>query len=308
MKVLFLGMTGGFSQEVLAQLLAAGTPVAAVLLAGEDFRALPAEASPPDPLALPVLNAHVAPSPVALAQQAEIPAFECGRLNGPSARAWLAELAPDVACVACWNRVIPADVLALPRHGFLNVHPSLLPAYRGPEPLFWQFRAGASATGVTVHWMDSGLDTGDIAGQQPLAFPDGIRGPAAEELCARAGGALLADVLARLSAGDAVPRQPQPAGGSYFPAPGPADFCLDPAWTARRAFNFMRGTAAWGQPYRLEVDGRVLWLREALAWQAGASPAARQSDFQAEGAVPLAFADGVLWAKVQGEAVHRADS
>ncbi|MEZ4640893.1 MAG: formyltransferase family protein [Caldilineaceae bacterium] len=52
----------------------------------------------------------------------------------------------DVACVACFNRIFPADLLTLP-HGFLNLHPSLLPHYRGPDPIFWQLRDGVQTDG-----------------------------------------------------------------------------------------------------------------------------------------------------------------
>ncbi|MEZ4833421.1 MAG: formyltransferase family protein [Caldilineaceae bacterium] len=62
-------------------------------------------------------------------------------------------------------------------HGFLNLHPSLLPHYRGPDPIFWQLRDGVEPMGVTVHWMDVGVDTGDIAAQAPVALEDGLSGP-----------------------------------------------------------------------------------------------------------------------------------
>ena len=172
----------------------------------------------------------------------------------------------DVVCVACWNRIIPSRVLGIPRLGFLNVHPSLLPSYRGPYPLFWQFRAGEVSTGVTVHWMDAGLDTGDIGGQRKLHFADGIGGAEAEALCASSGGDLLAELLAKLKRGQAT-RRPQPAGGSYFPAPSAEDFALDARWHPRQAFNFMRGTAEWGVPFRLETNGSVQWLSDALEWR-----------------------------------------
>ncbi len=226
-----------------------------------------------------------------LAWQAGIPAYECGGLSQPQVSTWLANMSLDVACVACWNRIIPATVLGIPRHGFLNAHPSLLPAYRGPQPLFWQFRAGETDTGVTVHWMDAGMDTGDIAGQRTLTLADGIRAADAEALCASVAGDLLADVLAALAQGKAV-RQPQPAGGSYFPVPTVDDFALDTAWPVQRAFNFMRGTAEWGLPYRLEVDGAVRWLLEALSWQES-----MPAESAVDGNVCVRFSDGALWAR-----------
>jgi methionyl-tRNA formyltransferase len=144
---------------------------------------------------------------------------------------------------------------------------SLLPAYRGPNPLFWSFRDGVTETGVTVHFMDASLDTGDIAAQAPLAFPDGISGRAADQLAARLGGQLMVEVLQAVERGDLTP-QPQPAGAeTYHSAPTAGDFAMDAAWSARRAFNFMRGTAEWGQEYSIDIGGEHLFLQSAIDFE-----------------------------------------
>lgn len=291
MRTLFFGMSGAFSRITLDALLEAGGTVCGVVLPappGAPFavrRALP----PPAGL-IPLVGPDEAPGVAARAWERGVPVLELARAGAPESLAALAALAPEVACVACWPRRIPPSLLALPRHGFLNVHPSLLPAFRGPEPLFWIFRHGAPA-GVTIHFMDAGLDTGDIAAQEGLELPDGISGPAAEARCAALGGRLLADVLSLLAHGTLV-RRPQPPGGSSFGPPGPADFGLDPFWPARRAFNFMRGTAAWSQPYPVLAGGARLLLREALAYDpAGVlgAPFVREGD-----AVRVQFTPGVL--------------
>lgn len=324
MRTLLVGMEGPFSYIVLERLLAAGVSVIAVLLNGRRFRELqPAvqvggetSVSPAESLELPLTNAMVnvalpgmedsstggqstaaefrrsavlvPASTLGLAVRAGIPTFECNDIGDPAVVKWFTGKSLDIVCVACWNRIIPPRVLSIPRQGFLNVHPSLLPAYRGPFPLFWQFRAGEVSTGVTVHWMDSGLDTGDIAGQLAVQFGEGMGGPEAESLCASAGGDLLAEVIAEAAQWQAV-RRPQPEGGSYFPAPSAEDFALDANWDARRAFNFMRGTVEWGVPYRLETEDRVLWLDEALEWR---------EEAPVEGP-----ANGRVWAPFQGGAL-----
>lgn len=302
MRTLLVGMEGPFSYIVLERLLAAKVPVVAVLLNGQRFRQLrpatPAggEATVPagESLDLPLLDPKVIVAPpgmgdsgtggqrsaaelrrgavqfpastLSLAMQEGISTYECRDIGHPEVVSWLSEMSLDIVCVACWNRIVPPRVLGIPRQGFLNVHPSLLPAFRGPFPLFWQFRAGEVSTGVTVHWMDAGLDTGDIAGQRGVQFAEGIGGAEAEAQCASAGGDLLAEVLAKAAQGQAA-RRPQPEGGSYFPAPSAEDFALDANWHPRQAFIFMRGTAEWGVPFRLETDGTVLWLDDALEWR-----------------------------------------
>ena len=305
LRVLFMGLSGQFSCVVLGRLLARDVEVAAVVLSGPKGGSLRSLALPgegvgllsEDKLELPVLNSpgdysrrgEAWPaSLLGLASEEGIPVFECGDIGRPDVRDWLAAKSLDVVCVACWNRLVPDSVLAIPRHGFLNVHPSLLPAYRGPFPLFWQYRAGETAMGVTVHWMDAGLDTGDIAGQRRIQFEDGLRGPEAEALCALAGGDLLAEALEKTARGGAV-RRPQPKGGSYFPAPSRDDFALDPNWHPLRAFNFMRASAEWGTPFRLASESSVLRLADALAWR--------------EGAAPEPPGEGRIWAAFRGGSV-----
>ncbi len=290
MRVLFLGMGGQFTQIVLERLLNAGVEVCALLLSGPQLHPLrPEVAIASDPLALPLLESFVKPNALHLAWQQGIPVYESGPLSAPGLADRIGQLAPDVACVACFDRIIPARLRALPRYGFLNVHPSLLPHFRGPEPLFWQLRSGVNPVGVTVHWMDAGPDTGDIAGQRSLPLADGISGRKADALCAAAGGDLLAEVVGQLAAGRAE-RRPQPTGGSYQPAPGPEDFRVENDWSARRVFNFMRGTAEWGYPYPVEIDGQGWRLSGPLGW--GAIPLSQPVEFLASGSARVAFAGG----------------
>ncbi|MDT8305552.1 MAG: formyltransferase family protein, partial [Anaerolineae bacterium] len=213
---------------------------------------------------------------------------------GPAAVQQLASLHPAVACVSCWPSRIPEELLAVPRHGFLNVHPSLLPAYRGPHPLFWALRDGLRESGVTVHWMAVELDQGDIAAQAPLPFPEGVGPSVLEQAAGELGGALLVDVLQQLAAG-VTPARPQPTGGSHQPAPCAADFALDTSWSAQRAFNFMRGTSGWGYPYPVHAGGETFNLRQALGYDAGArlpEPVVRSST-----GLQLQYTPGVLLAE-----------
>lgn len=281
--ILFFGIPGPFAAAPLAVLLSAGANVTAVFTPARERQAAPLERVVP----LPTAGAS---SLMALAHQAQIPYFTVRDL-GAEFREWLPGLRPAVACVACWRQRIPPELLALPEHGFLNLHPSLLPDYRGPYPLFWALRDGRDESGVTVHWMDEGLDSGDIALQAPLPMPEGV-GPA--ELDRAAGelaGELLVEALRRLAAGT-LERRPQPPGGSYQPAPGPADFVLHTDWSARRAFNFMRGTSDWGQPYPVQAGGERVLLGQALGYEPAArlpAPLVRLDD-----RIRLQFSPGVL--------------
>lgn len=264
MRILFFGLPAGVSAAVLAGLLDDGPEVAGVVVPAASVPHLMPESarpfaylSPPTTIRLSLSGAPQADT-LDVAWSAGLPALAVRDFEHPDTLAALSALDAGVACVACFTRRIPSAVLRLPPYGFLNIHPSLLPHYRGPEPLFWQLRDGAT-TGVTVHYMDEGLDSGDIAAQATHALPDGISGPDAERRLMLAGLDLLRGVLDDLSHG-IVRRRPQPPGGSYFGYPEPDDFTLSTDWPARRAFNFMCGTAEYGRPYSVELGGETVQL------------------------------------------------
>jgi methionyl-tRNA formyltransferase len=276
MRLLFFGMRGIFSQPPLKALMDSQHEILAVVVPAEDRRAAApfAPLSPPpieDSLDLPLLSSFVEQSIVQQAWQQRLPVYEVSQPGTPAFLDWVSNLRVDVACVACFNRILPAALLNLPRHGFLNLHPSRLPDYRGPEPLFWQLRDGISPVGVTVHWMSEALDQGDIAAQRDVPLPDGVDWRSIERRCAETGGALLVEVFDQLEQGQ-IKRAPQPEGGSYQPMPAADDFDLHIEWSARRAFNFMRGTAFWGMPYPLLGIADPILLAEAVDWSMTGEP------------------------------------
>lgn len=125
-----------------------------------------------------------------------------GPLRRPEAFAALQELAPDVVVVAAFGQLLPPDVLALPQHGCLNVHASLLPRWRGASPIAAAIRAGDVETGVTIMLMEEGLDTGpSIAVRATPIGNDETTGSLTERL-ADLGADLLLDTLPGWLAGE----------------------------------------------------------------------------------------------------------
>jgi methionyl-tRNA formyltransferase len=269
MRVIFFGTLCTFSIAPLRILIEAGCDVAAVIvptdrsISGQPIVHL----SPTRRSTIPLIETANEPSIVSLAWERQLPIYQVSRLAAPETLETISALQPAVACVACFPKRLPASLLRVPRWGGLNVHPSLLPLYRGPYPLFWQLRHGDQDCGVTIHFMDERFDTGDLAAQAVVALPDGISGAEADTLLSEYGGECLVEVLAALDRGT-LTRRPQPAGGSYFSAPREQDFVIDPAWSARRAFNFMRGTNEWGQLYPIEVAEQRFQLKQALFYAA----------------------------------------
>ncbi|MBA2287068.1 MAG: methionyl-tRNA formyltransferase [Ktedonobacteraceae bacterium] len=272
-RVLFLGMESNFSYPPLRALLEHGIEVAAVVMPaspmpGHESRAIrPRERPQSRHTALPLLNAALHPSLSRLAWEQQIPLWEVQRLADPETLSVLASYQPDLICVACFSKRIPRVLLELPRLGCLNVHPSLLPAYRGPVPLFWTLRDGCQQGGVTVHLMDEGMDTGAILVQAPIVVPDGISYAELEARCASLGGELLARSAWDLYQGRAVCRTQDEARSSYQPFPSAEDFVVPvEQWSARYVYNFICGVADWGGPITLQTGSRSFVIQEAISY------------------------------------------
>lgn len=311
-RILFFGLLGTLTRLPLAALLEAGFNLCGLVLPAEivppfqlvgngRFQSplVPIHNEPTSPNLLPGL--HTA-SPLALAAQQNVPAFAVQDLAAPETVTTLAALRPDVICVSCFPHLLPQPILQLPRLGCLNVHPSLLPRFRGPAPLFWALRSGVRQTGVTIHFMDEYFDTGDVALQRPYALPDGATHTEIEFNLAQIGGELLVEAVQKLAAGTLLP-QPQPPGFSSDPWPREADFALDTNWTAQRAFNFMRGTQNWRRPYSVQVGDELIWLKTAVSYERQTQlpkPLIRQ-----DRRVQIQFSPGVLTATSDTPQVDR---
>ncbi|MBI5877050.1 MAG: hypothetical protein HZB53_05305 [Chloroflexi bacterium] len=292
LNVLYFGMLGPLSSIPLARLIEAGVPVRAVVLPDEDAAAPAMVIAPPPAMPRAAIVLQPAQPDIArLAHQARIPLVQAGDLRHAHTLRLLGSYTADVALVSCFARLIPRALRDLPRHGFLNLHPSLLPRLRGPAPLFWVFREGAGA-GVAVHAMSGRLDAGDIVAQLPLDFPDGATYAEAERICAQHGVQLMLDLLAALARG-ALARQPQDElQATYRPAPGPADFVAPPDWPARHAFNFMRGVEGFGHA-RAMVDHMERTVLHAIEWRPDAAAGPEPGDTRW-----LRFADGAVRAQL----------
>jgi methionyl-tRNA formyltransferase len=268
-RVLFFGMQGGFSYAPLRTLLEAGIQVCAVVIPAEQGLevALPAiqkqGQSALSRSTLPVLNSSI----LDLARARNIPVWKVRQLSNPETIKTLSTYQPDMICVACFSKRIPRDVLDIPRLGCLNVHPSLLPANRGPEPLFWTFREGNEQTGVTIHLMDEGLDSGTMVAQETIEIPDGIGYSDLERMSAELGGKLLAKSVWELYNGIARSVAQDETKSSYHSFPSDDDFVVPVAeWHARHVYNFICGVASWGTPIHILIGNKSIQIKKAISY------------------------------------------
>ena len=121
----------------------------------------------------------------------------------------LNDLKADVFVVVAYGRILPAEILQVPPMGVVNIHPSLLPKYRGPSPVVTAILEGEETVGVTIMLLDEGMDTGPILAQStPMRLSGTEKGAALQSVLFKEGGAMLPDVLKGLQEGSLTP-QPQ---------------------------------------------------------------------------------------------------
>lgn len=200
-------------------------------------------------------------------QVRDLPRFLKADLNDPTTQAALAALEPTLLVAGFYPRRIPPAVLALAPG--INVHPSPLPRWRGPDPTHWTIRAGDPTTALCVHWLSEGLDEGDVLVREEVAVqPRETAGHLAERL-ESLGASLLAATAARLAAGESIPATPQAGEVTWAPlVPGEQ---LEVDWTrsATEVDALIRASLPWPGAFT-GLGGELLVLLAGRVVEAGA--------------------------------------
>lgn len=158
------------------------------------------------------------PPPVKIrALEAGIQVYQPATLRGAECEETLRALAPDVIVVAAYGRIVPPGILALPKYGCINVHASLLPAYRGASPIATAIARGETRTGVTIMQMNEGLDTGDMLLRETVEIGESETFGALQERLAQIGAQALLNVLDKAERGELAPQRQDDSAASYAP-------------------------------------------------------------------------------------------
>jgi methionyl-tRNA formyltransferase len=202
------------------------------------------------------------PSPVKVhAEGLGLPVHQPERARAKEFVRLIADLAPDVLAVVAYGQILPTSVLSIPTHGALNVHPSLLPKYRGAAPVQWALWNGDATTGVTVMQLDKGEDTGPLVRQQQTAIDSE---ETAVELMARLAGLgaeMLVDVVARLPA-DGLTTTPQDdAASTRAPRLTREMGVVDWTLSATAIHNRYRACVPWPGALATLTDGEALRIK-----------------------------------------------
>ena len=142
-------------------------------------------------------------------------------VNSTDTRSLLRQNAPDLILVCSFSQIIRQSVIELPRIGIVNVHPSLLPKYRGPEPVFWALFHNESKTGVTFHKLEASVDAGDILAQVEASIPADTDLDQLTDSLFQLAGEHVAKTLVAFANGDKDPQPQTQADASYFSFPTP---------------------------------------------------------------------------------------
>ncbi|ANA81813.1 methionyl-tRNA formyltransferase [Paenibacillus glucanolyticus] len=254
MKIVFMG-TPAFAVPSLEMLIAEGYSIAAVVTQPDRPQGRKKVLTP-----TPVKEA---------ALRHGIPVLQPQRLRSPEAVAELAEYKPDLIVTAAYGQILPKSVLDMPSLGCLNVHGSLLPAYRGGAPIQRSIINGEAVTGITLMYMAEGLDTGDMIAKAEVPIEETDTAGTMFEKLSQAGAKLLQQELPRLVKGKVDAEPQDEAKATYAPNLTRDDEKIDWSRSSREIYNQIRGLV----PYS---GGFTLWNGEVFKVWAAANPSSAQ--------------------------------
>lgn len=209
----------------------------------------------------------------AAAVAAGLPLVQPEKLSAPGVAETLAAFGADLGVVAAYGKILPEWLLALPRLGMINVHASLLPAYRGAAPVHRAMLAGERESGVTIMRVVKALDAGPMIDRVTLPIDDTMTSVALEQALAEAGARVLVDVVDRLAAGAVVETPQDHERATYAAKITRADSPVDWTARARAVHDKIRGLHPWPHASS-SIDGARLILHRSACLDAtsGAAP------------------------------------
>jgi methionyl-tRNA formyltransferase len=155
---------------------------------------------------------------------------------------WLSGLSPDLMVAYSMSQLLQQSVYSIPRFGTINLHPSLLPKYRGPQPLFWTYYFMDRKAGVTVHFVDEGEDTGAVIRQSSFPIEFGMSLPELQSIVHRIGVQVLLAAVSDIEVGK-FSAKPQPSHSPTVRARNvdPSESLIDWTWSPKRIWHVLRG-------------------------------------------------------------------
>ena len=217
---------------------------------------------------------ELAGSPVKeFALGASLHVFQPEKIKSESAQAFIEKIAPDAIAIVSYGQIIPARLLGIPRLGWINVHASLLPRYRGAAPIQWAIVNGEKITGVTTMRIDAGLDTGPMLERTEIETGADETGPELSKRLALAGGPLLVSTLRKLERGEIEPLAQDNSLATLARPLTKEDGLIEWKMNALAIYNRVRGLEPWPGAYTtFREQNCQVWGRPAADGEARPSP------------------------------------
>jgi methionyl-tRNA formyltransferase len=179
------------------------------------------------------------------AQERNIPVFQPEKIRSEDAVGYFQRVAPDVVVIIAYGQIVSEKLIAIPRLGWINVHGSLLPKYRGAAPIHWAIANGETRTGLTTMQIDRGLDTGPTLLRYETDVSPDETSPELYARLAEAGAPLIVETLRGLAAGRLASVAQDDSQASFAPVLKKEDGRIDWSRTAAEIYNRMRGFQPW---------------------------------------------------------------
>ena len=274
MKLVFMG-TPDFAVPCLEELINAGHEIIGVF-------------TQPDK---PVGRKRVmTPPPVKVcAEKNGITVYQPDSVRTEEALSLMKELNPDCVVVVAYGKIIPSEMLKLPKFGFVNVHGSLLPKYRGAAPIQWSIIDGETKTGVTTMQMDDGIDTGDMLEVSETEIGENETAGELFDRLAEMGGKLIVSTLSKLEKGELTPIPQDHEKSNYAKIISKEMALIDFNMSAENVFNLIRGFNPWPIAYTIIGDKR---LKVFAAEKIGSVNGKAGEVVSSDGTLTVAFGDG----------------
>ncbi len=191
-----------------------------------------------------------------------IPVFQPVKIKEKEAIKKLKEYSADLFVIAAFGQILSEEILNMPQFGCINIHASLLPAYRGAAPIQWVILNGEAKTGVTIMQMEKGLDTGDMLLKVEIDIDPKETGESLHDKLMEAGARLIVEALPKLERGELVPKKQDDSLSSYAPRLTKAMGLIDWNKEAAEIERLIRGLNSWPSAYTY-YNGKTLKIWEA---------------------------------------------
>jgi methionyl-tRNA formyltransferase len=207
-----------------------------------------------------------APAVKQAALEAGLQVFQPEKIKSDEAHDFFLRIEPDAVVIIAYGQIVSRRLIDIPRLGWINLHASLLPRYRGAAPIAWALVNGESKTGLTTMQIDSGMDTGPLLLQQEMEIGANETAPELSRRMAEAGAPLMVESLLKLDRGAIQPHAQDASQATYAPIIKKENGRIDWSRTAHEAYNRIRGLAPWPGAYT-SFRGRLchLWGKPAEA-------------------------------------------